>query len=630
MKSTSLETDVICGTNTLASRIKDGVDKFFSVIVGMALVAELILMFGNVVSRVLFQYSIHGSEEIGELALVIIAFIGGAIAYPRGQHISVKIFLKFLPEHWHEAVGAIANWIIVGICAIGAILSFQTILITTLYNKTAILQISQAWYTLPMLVGLLLLAYYGLYQVCSYPRKITLISGVGVLALFLLGFVTQPMWMELLDSGSAIVLTMVIFVLFLMIGIPIGFILAAGSIIYIFVSGAVAANAVPIAMQNSMMNFVMLAIPFFVMAGFVMTEGGLSQRLVHFVMSLVGRVRGGLLHVIILVTYIVSGLSGSKVADVTAVGTTMNDALRKEGYNPGETAAVLASAAVMGETVPPCMNMLVLGSISTLSIGTLFVAGLLPAGVMAIVLMILISIRARMAGMPVGSQVPLKEIGRRFIIATPALVAPVLLVGGIVAGIGTATEISSSAVVYSMLLGLFVYRELTFRTIWNIIIDTASMAGMVLFIVSAASAFSWSLTVAQVPHEIAKLLISLAGSSATLFMLLSIFVLVVMGAMLEGLPAILIFAPLLLPIAPQFGINPLQLGIVLVLSMGLGNFLPPIGVGAYICVSVSKTTLDDMMHHMVPYVIALLIGIVLIAVVPWFSLVLPQAFHLIK
>lgn len=630
MKSASLETGVGYSANTLASRIKNGIDLIFSVVVGAALVGELVLMFGNVVSRVLFHYSIHGSEEIGELALVIIAFIGGAIAFPRGQHISVEIFLRLLPQRWHEAVGAIANWLIVGICFIGAVFSFQTVFITTLNNKTAVLQISQAWYTLPMIVGLVLLTYYAACEACNHSRKITVFSGIAVLALFLLAIATQPIWIDFIDEGSALILTLITFAIFLMIGIPIGFTLTAGSFLYVFVSDTADFTAVPIALQNSMMNFVMLAIPFFVMAGFVMTEGGLSQRLVHFVMALIGRVRGGLLHVIIVVTYIVSGLSGSKVADVTAVGTTMNETLRREGYNPGETAAVLASAAVMGETVPPCMNMLVLGSISTLSIGTLFVAGLLPAAVMAVVLMILIYIRARMSGMPVGNRIPAKEVWRRTVIAIPALVAPILLVGGIVAGIGTATEISSSAVVYSMLLGVFVYRELSLRDVWKIVVDTASMAGMVLFIVSAASAFSWSLTVAQVPHEIAQLLISVAGNSGTVFMLLSIFVLVVMGAILEGLPAILIFAPLLLPIAPQFGINPLQLGIVLVLSMGLGNFLPPIGVGAYVCVSVSKTTLDDLMHHMVPYIVALLTGIVLIATVPWFSLILPKVFHLIK
>jgi len=633
MKSTSRENAENSGAemeDTLFSRVNKGVNQFFNMIVGLAIIAELIVMFGNVVSRFLFDTSLHGVEEVGELALVIIAFIGGAIAYPRGDHVAVEILYKLLPKRWHTAVQAAAGWILIGISLIGAILSVKIVFITTLSNKTAILQISQAWYTLPMTVGLLLLAYYGLQQVWSYPRRITLITGAVLLAVFLLAFFTQPLWTEFLGGKTGLGVTLAMVCVFLFIGIPIGFVLAAGAMIYLFVSGTVATTAVPIAMQNSMMNFVLLAIPFFVMAGYVMTEGGLSRRLISFVMSLVGRVRGGLYHVIIVVTYIVSGLSGSKVADVTAVGTTMNETLRKEGYDPGETAAVLASAAVMGETVPPCINMLVLGSITTLSIGTLFVAGLLPAVVMAVVLMILISIRARMVGMPVSSGVPLKEIGRRSLIAIPALFAPVLLVGGIVAGIGTPTEISTSAVVYSIILGLFVYRELTLRAIWRMIVETASKAGMVLFIVSTASAFSWSLTVAQVPHEIAKLLILVAGSSPTGFMLLSIFVLIVMGAILEGLPAILIFAPLLLPIAPLFGINQVQYGLVLVISMGLGNFLPPIGVGAYVCVAVSKTTLEDMMRHMLPYLVALIIGIIIVALVPWFSLVLPRAFHMIN
>ncbi|MDR3589622.1 MAG: TRAP transporter large permease subunit [Negativicutes bacterium] len=632
MKATSRATDEAARIGTddsLFNRVRTYVDRFFEIIVGIAILAELTVMFGNVVSRFFFHTSLNGIEEIGELSLVIIAFIGGAIAYPRGDHVAVEIMYKMLPQRCHTAIQAAAAWILTGISFIGAVLSVRIVFITTLANKTAILQISQAWYTLPMIAGLLLLTFYGLLRVWSYPRRTTLITGTVVLAVFVLLFFTQPLWAGLGGGPGGLILTLAAVVFFLFLGIPIGFVLAAGAMLYLFVTGTVAATAVPIGMQNSMMNFVLLAIPFFVMAGYVMTDGGLSRRLINFVMSLVGRVRGGLYHVIIVVTYIVSGLSGSKVADVTAVGTTMNETLRKEGYDPGETAAVLASAAVMGETVPPCINMLVLGSITTLSIGTLFVAGLLPAVVMAVVLMMLIFIRARMVNMPVSAGVPLKEVGRRALIAIPALFAPVLLVGGIVAGIGTPTEISTSAVVYSIILGLFIYRELTLRAIWKMVVETAAKAGMVLFIVSTASAFSWSLTVAQVPHEIAKLLIAVAGSSPTVFMLLSIFVLIVMGAILEGLPAILIFAPLLLPIAPAFGIHPVQFGLVLVISMGLGNFLPPIGVGAYVCVAVSKTTLEEMMRHMLPYLVALLVGIIIVALVPWFSLVLPRAFHLI-
>ena len=180
-----------------------------------------------------------------------------------------------------------------------------------------------------------------------------LTTGAVSLFVFLAVLLTKPIWTGLLEGNSGLGLSLAVFLVFLFIGVPIGFVLAAGAVLYLFVSGTVAVTAVSLTMQNSLMNFVLLAIPFFVMAGYIMTEGGLSERLIHFVVSLVGRVRGGLFHVIIVVTYIVSGLSGSKVADVTAVGTTMNETLRREGYDMGETAAVLASAAIMGETVPP-------------------------------------------------------------------------------------------------------------------------------------------------------------------------------------------------------------------------------------------------------------------------------------
>lgn len=456
------------------------VDQFFNFLVGAALTAELVLMFSNVVSRFFFHYSFRGSEELGELTLTIIAFIGGAIAYPRGEHVSVEILYKVLPESWHQPLRAVAAWIVVLTSVVAAILSVQIVFITTIKNMTSILGINKACYTLPMIIGFLLIAYYGLRRLAGYPRKITLITGAVSLSVLLLGVVAKPLWAGLLDGNTGLGSTLVIFLVFLFIGVPIGFVLGAGAVFFLYVAGAVSVTAVALTMQNSLMNFVLLAVPFFVMAGYIMTEGGLSERLIHFVVSLVGRVRGGLYHVIIVVTYIVSGLSGSKVADVTAVGTTMNETLRREGYDMGETAAVLASAAIMGETVPPCINMIVLGSISTLSIGALFVAGLLPAVVMAIVLMVLIAIRARVVGMPVSSPVPCKEIRRRALIAIPALFAPLLLVGGIVFGIGTPTEISSSAVVYSILLGLVVYREVSLRGIWKLIVDSASMAGMVV------------------------------------------------------------------------------------------------------------------------------------------------------
>jgi tripartite ATP-independent transporter DctM subunit len=352
-----------------------------------------------------------------------------------------------------------------------------------------------------------------------------------------------------------------------------------------------------------------------------MTEGGLSRRLTDFVISLVGRFRGGMLQVIVVSMYIMSGISGSKVADVAAVGTTMKDIMRRERYNPGETAAVLATCAVMGETVPPSIAMLVLASVTSLSIGSLFVAGLLPAAVIALCLMVLIYFRSRGRAGELKKH-SLREIVRAGVNAIPAVVAPVILIGGIVSGVATPTEVSSTAVIYALVLSVFVYRTLGGGQLWRVMTGTAAQAGMVLFITSTASTFSWSLTIAKMPQRIAALFGTLHGS-ATLFMLATIVTLVVMGALLEGLPALLIFGPLLLPMAAQFGVDPLQYGIVLIIAMGLGAFSPPIGVGMFVTCSICDTTMENASRHMVPYLVVVVIGLLLVAFVPWFSLVMP-------
>jgi tripartite ATP-independent transporter DctM subunit len=404
-------------------------------------------------------------------------------------------------------------------------------------------------------------------------------------------------------------------------------VLLIATMLYLHTSHAVPLSVVPINMQSGVSSFVMLSIPFFVLAGYVMTEGGLSRRLTDFVITLVGRFRGGMLQVIVVSMYIMSGISGSKVADVAAVGTTMKRVMRRERYDPGETAAVLAACAIMGETVPPSIAMLVLASVTSLSIGTLFIAGLLPAAVMAVCLMVLIYVRSRSRPQPAKPH-SMREVVQAGVIAIPALVAPVILIGGIVSGVATPTEVSSTAVVYALVLSVVVYRSLTGGQIWRVMASTAAQAGMVLFITSTASTFSWSLTIAKMPQQIAALFGLLHGSG-TLFMIATIVTLVVMGALLEGLPALLIFGPLLLPMAAPFGIDPVQFGLVLIIAMGFGAFSPPIGVGMFVTCSICDTTMENATRHMLPYLVVLVVGLLLIAFVPWFTLVVPRLFGLI-
>jgi len=602
----------------------DPVEQVAEIVVVIALAGELVAMFGNVILRWLFNSSLLWSLEIAELALVMMTFIGGAIAYPRNEHMALQALVQRLPARWRPAIDAVGCWQVFAIACVGGWLAFEMML-SRWDERTPYLGLSAVWFAAPMIAGMALLAYFAGRRALLQPRTTTALGAIAVamlvVAVFALAATLGP------EARSyALPAAFAIFVLQLLLGVPIGFVLLMATVLYLYLSKTIPLSVVPINMQNGVSSFVMLSIPFFIMAGYVMTDGGLSRRLTDFVISMVGRFRGGLLQVIVVSMYIMSGISGSKIADVAAVGTSMKTALRRERYDAGETAAVLAACAIMGETVPPSIAMLVLASVTSLSIGTMFVAGLLPAAVMALCLMILIFVRSRGRNTD-AYRFPLSHIARSGVTAIPALVAPVVLIGGIVSGIATPTEVSSTAVVYALILAIFFYRALSPRQIWRIMANTSAQAGMVLFITSAASTFSWSLTIAKLPQQIAALFGVLHGSAA-LFMLATLLTLVLMGALLEGLPALLIFGPLLLPLAPVFGIDPLQYGIVLVIAMGLGAFSPPIGVGMFVTCSICNTTMENATRHMWPYLIVLVVGLLLVAFIPWFTLVVPRLLHM--
>ncbi|MDB4895905.1 MAG: sialic acid transporter permease protein SiaT [Firmicutes bacterium] len=596
------------------------------IVLNVSLLCELAVLFGNIVARVLFHTSLLWSGEIAQLVLTILAFVGGALAFQRGQHQAVQAVVQRMSQRWQTVCAVLANWLV---CALALLAGALTIPLmqTRWHTYTPVLQMSQGWFILPMTIGMAVLAYFALARLWQQPRGTVLAIGIGVLAAFLILLYAHGQWGPWNQGSGILWVSLALGVVLLVIGLPIGFTLPIAAFLYVYGMGAASPKVVPQTMQSGVNSFVLLAIPFFVLAGYLMTEGGLSQPLAEFVQSLVGHLRGGLLQVIIVTTYIFSGISGSKLADVAAVGTTLKGVLEKEGYKPAESVSVLAAAAVMGETVPPSIAMLVLGSVTTVSMGALFVAGILPAVVMAICLMVLVWVRAYIEGRKPGPRVPFRQRGRLTLKALPALLVPVILVGGILTGIATPTEVSSFAVLYALVVAVIFYRKINLRKFWKVLCDTSAMTGMILFIVSSGNAFSWALTRANLPAKIAEGL-KAAGGSSWLFLLLTVITLVFMGAALEGLPALLIFGPLLMPVAQQFGIDLLQYGIVLILAMGLGSFCPPIGIGLYVACSIGGATMEETTRHIWPYILVLLIGVLLVAFVPWFSLVLPHLAHL--
>jgi tripartite ATP-independent transporter DctM subunit len=410
-------------------------------------------------------------------------------------------------------------------------------------------------------------------------------------------------------------------------GVPIAFVLTIVAYLYVVSATSAEIMAVPFAMQNGISSFILLAVPFFILAGNIMTEGGLTKPLADWVCSLVGRFRGGLMQAVIVGMYIFSGISGSKIADVAAVGTALKGMLKEQGYHPAESTAAFAAAGIMGETIPPSLVMMVLASITTLSVATFFVTGMVPASLMALSLMGFIYIRARAKGWPRCAPVSWGQRVKLTVRAFPALLVPIILLVGIVGGIATPTEVSSFAVVYAIIIALSIYRTLGVRGLFRAMGQAAVTSGMILFMVSAGGAFSWTLTIGGLPDLITKFLNSLGGSS-TVFMVMSILTLIIMGSMLEGLPSLLIFGPMLLPLAGRYGINELHFGIVLIIAMGIGTFIPPFGICYFVTCSVLESTVEESTPRFLPYLVITIVGLIVIAAVPWFSLALPAALHL--
>lgn len=606
-------------------KLLDGLLEF---VVGASLLAELAVVMLDVTFRTLFDSPLLWAGDVATLALTVVAFIGGAVAYRHDHHICVRTIVDLFPPVPRRAAYAAVEWLVMEVAAIAAWQS-MAVLESRWFMLTPVLEIRATWLALPLTVGMVLLMVFALVRLAGQSRAAVISSfiGVAICTLLVVGLHAvqgaNP-WPKL-----AIAMAVVAVLSTVMLGLPIAFSLILGTILFLYFGTYGLMVALPQNIADGVGSYVLLALPFFILAGLVMEGGGISRRLVLFITALVGRLRGGLLHVTVVSMYVVSGISGSKSADVAAVGLVMRDMLDDEGYDRAEAAAVLAASAAMGECVPPSIAMLVLGSITSLSMGALFVGGLMPAAVIAVCLMILIYFRSARFNVKKHPRVAFSEAARLGLRAVIPFSMLVMLFAGILSGVATPTEVSAFAVGYGLLISVVLYREINFASFRRIVADSIYTAGMVLFALAAAQSFSWSLSAAQLPQLLVALVGDLHGNTV-LFLAISVVALILLGALLEGLPALLILAPLFLPLAQAMGISPLHYGILLLIAMGIGAFLPPIAVGFFISCVMVRAPVSRASHLMISYVVVLLIGLMIVTFVPWFTLSLPQALGLVK
>ncbi|MBB2842910.1 UNVERIFIED_ORG: tripartite ATP-independent transporter DctM subunit [Rhizobium etli] len=345
----------------------------------------------------------------------------------------------------------------------------------------------------------------------------------------------------------------------------------------------------------------------------------MARAMVAFLASLLGHVRGGLHYVLVAAMYLVSGISGSKAADMAAVAPVLFPEMKARGADEGDLVALLSATGAQTETIPPSIVLITVGSATGVSIAALFTGGLLPGLILAVTLCFLVRWRCRNDDPSRVTRASRRQIGKLLLAALPALALPFVIRSAVIEGVATATEVSTIGIAYSVVAGLVFYRQFDWRRLKPMLVETASLSGSILLIIGAATAMAWGLTQSGFSTALAQNLSTLPGGAVT-FMIVSIIIFIILGSVLEGIPAIVLFAPLLFPVAQQLGIHQVHYAMVVVLAMGIGLFAPPFGVGYYAACAISRVSPDAGMKPIVGYIVAMAIGLAVVAAVPWLSI----------
>ncbi len=420
-----------------------------------------------------------------------------------------------------------------------------------------------------------------------------------------------------------------VFVVLTLLDLPIVFGLAVAIALGLATASDIPLFVVAHKMTTGIDSFVLLAIPLYILAGSLMETGGISVRLVALARVLVGWIRGGLAMVVVVVEYLFSGLSGSTAADVSAVGSMLIPSMSRAGYTREYAVSVVSASSAMGMLVPPCINMVVAGAIANVSVGALFIGGFIPAMVLALLILALIYWQARRHGWTAEERVTLGKFVQAWAGALVPLGMPIIIFGGILGGIVTPTEAGMLAVIYAVVVGVGIYREIRLRDLYRILLEAAVTSGVVCILVGIASVFAWLMAAEMIPDAILRGMLALS-TSPIVFLLLSALIFMIVGAFLEGLPAIVVLLPTMYPIIAKLGIHPIHYINVIIAAVGIGLFLPPIGLGLFIACSIAKISVTAAARSLIPFLVVLAIGLLVLILVPSLTLFLPRVTGLIR
>lgn len=586
-------------------------------IAAMLVATEIVVLFTGVVSRYVFHRPLISMDEIASIIFLWLSMLGAVVAFHRSQHMRMTAIVTKLSDAWRPRIETLTSF--------APLIFIILILPSALHYAeneamiiTPALEIPNIWRAIAIPIGLVLMLVFKVLDLSRTMRVSDMPGLVAIAAIALAFYFATPLY-ETLGNLNLILFFVVLVAAMVLTGVPIAFAFGLATLAYLALTTSAPLDVLVGTMDEGMSHLILLSVPMFVFLGLLIEMTGMARSMVAFLANLLGHVRGGLSYVLVGAMYLVSGISGSKAADMAAIAPVLFPEMKARGAKPGELVALLAATGAQTETIPPSIVLITIGSVTGVSIAALFTGGLMPAIVVGAALCVVIWFRYRSEDLSHIKRASRSEILKSFAIASPALALPFIIRAAVIEGVATATEVSTIGIFYSAVMGLLVYRQFDWSRLKQMLVETASLSGAILLIIGTATGMAWSLTQSGFSHDLAAAMANLPGGGMT-FILVSVVAFVILGSVLEGIPAIVLFAPLLFPIARQLGVNDVHYSMVVILSMGLGLFAPPFGVGYYAACAIGKVNPDDGMRPMVGYMLALLVGVIVIALIPWFSI----------
>ncbi len=587
-------------------------------VAAVLLVVIVGLLLTGVVARYVLHTPIIWVDEAASISFLWLAMMGAAIAIDRNEHLRLTVFIGMFPDRLRGFVDALALLIVVVV--LGALLlpAIEYVREESFITSAA-LNISVSYRVSAIVLGIVLMLIVAIGHLLRESRPADIALAVATLAVLGgLFWLAKPVFLGL-GHGNILIFLVGVAALCLVMGVPIAFCFGLGTIAFLTFSTHVPMIVMIGRMDEGMSSLILLSVPIFVLLGCILDATGMGKAIVEFMGSLLGHVKAGMSYVLLGSLFLVSGISGSKVSDMATVAPALFPEMKRRGHKPREMIALLATGAAMADTVPPSIVLIVLGSVAGVSIAALFTSGFVIAMVLLLALAVLARWKARHENMEGVKRASFKVIRTTLLIAAPALLLPFIIRGAVGGGIATATEVSTIAVLYAFVIGIVLYGGIKPAKVYAMLVETAAMSGAILLILGTASAMAWALTQTGFAFQLATAMKELPGGWFS-FMLVTIAVFVVLGCVLEGLPAIVLMAPLMFPIAKQLGIHDVHYAMVVVTAMNIGLMAPPIGIGFYIACKIGDVSPDEAMGAIWPYLGALVVGLLLIAAVPALSI----------